>query len=249
MSKTAQLWKLFIEWLSKKIRSPFSNFATKATLILGGSIVASPIIEHLIFNAILKSWLGVDLKIEVPDTEAYLFGSLLICISLVHNLIFIKLTNSYQIKLNESKDLAYRGAWESLDNVIDDTARLLHLFTKEYDKSFDDLTLKAEESIISCTSYLRKNRPFFFSEELYTKSSEINNISYRVIQYYRACLKSQKYRDGFLKPEDINDVSVENNYKNYNYLESQKFTKQMFDEAFQYYEEVCCEIRECVNAI
>jgi len=243
------MWEWLSLWIVKKIRSPFSNLATKFTLVLGSTIVASPLVEHLIFNVILKHWLNIDLKIEVPDTEAYLFGSLLILASLIHNLLFIKLTSNYQIKIKETEGSVYKKLWIHLDTVIDDTARLTNLFCKVYDKSFDEFALKAEESVINYASFLRKNRPFFFSEELYEKCSEINNISYKVTQYYRACLKAQMYDEGILTSEKINDVSMESMLKNYNFYESQKLTMRIFSEATQQYDLVCSEIRKHINAI
>ncbi|BBW93786.1 hypothetical protein PS1M3_38730 [Pseudoalteromonas sp. PS1M3] len=249
MSKLNETWDLFALWISKKIRSPFSNFATKFTLIIGSTIVASPIIEHLLFNAILKQWLNIDLNIEVPDLNAYIFGSSLIVFSLIHNLIYVKLTNQYQVKLKEVEGSVYKKLWEHLDTVIDNSARLINLYTKVYDESFDEYALKAEESIIACADFLRKNRPFFFSENFYEKCVDINSVSYKITEYYRVCLKAQKYDKGLLKSQDINNVSLERVFKEFNFLEAQKDVKNLFSPAKEDYELICSEIRKRINAI
>lgn len=249
MSKSNEMWGWVSLWISKKIRSPFSNFATKFSLIIGSTIVASPIIEHLIFNAILKEWLNIDLKIEVPDLNAYIFGTALIMFSLIHNLIYIKLTNQYQVKMKDIEGSVYKKLWVHLDTVIDDTARLINLYSKEYDESFDEYALKAEESIIACASFLRKNRPFFFSDSFYEKCADINSNSYKITRYYRACLQAQKYAEGILKSEDIKEASIERSLKRFNFLEAQKDVNTIFSPAKKDYELICYEIRKHINAI
>ncbi|MGM0914282.1 MAG: hypothetical protein ACQEXC_09675 [Pseudomonadota bacterium] len=249
MSKLNEMWEWLSLWVSKKIRSPFSNFATKFTLIIGSAIVASPLIEHLLFNAILKHWLKIDLNIEVPDLNAYIFGSGLIALSLIHNLIYIKLTNKHQVKIKNVENSIYKNLWDHLDDVIDDSARLINLYSKEYNESFDSYALKTEASIISCADFLRKNRPFFFSDKLYEKCQDINSLSWKITRDYRACLKAQKYEAGILKPEDIGDPSIERSLKGFNFLEAQKDVSEIFRPAKKDYESVCDEVRKHINSI
>lgn len=248
MSKASDLWDWISLWVNKKIRSPFSNIATRTTLYVGSLIVATPLLEHLIVNAILKHWLGIDLKIEVPDVNAYIFGSALILLSLLHNLIFVKLTNQYQVKIKEIEGSVYKELWDQLDTVIDDSARLINLYTKVYDQSFDEYALKAEESIISCLSFLRKNRPFFFSENFYDLCSEINAVSFKITEYYRVCLKAQKYENGLLTSDQIDCPSRERYFREFNYLEAQKDVAKIFSDATNNYEQACTEIRKHISA-
>ena len=164
MKNAQHLWNIFLRWLSRKLRSPFSNFATKFVLFVGAGVVASPLIEHLIFSALMDKILGIKLGVEVPDTEAYIFGTLLIFISLSHNLIFVRINHKYQVELKDAETSVYKNLWSKLDSLHDDTARLINFYTTYYDEQEEKYTIQAEESLIDFADYLRKNRPFFFSE-------------------------------------------------------------------------------------
>jgi hypothetical protein len=243
MSKFNQAWQLAILWISKKIRSPFSNYATKLVLILGSTIIATPLLEHLIVNAFLKHLLGIDLGIEVPDTAAYVAGGCLIALSLVHNLAFIKLNQNYQVRIKDTEISVYKAIWDKLDTVLDDTARLSNLYITYYSIEDEELALKAEESVISCMDLLRKNRPFYFSEEFYAKCASINNDAYREIRGFRGCIKAKQQEEQDIGKDAPLSVKLDYYKTHYNYDLARKEAQRMLTSIQSRSDQVCEDIR------
>lgn len=242
------VWSWISEWVKKKLRSPFSNYITRMTLFIGSAVVASPLIEHLIFNAILKSWLGIDLGIEVPDLNAYIFGSTLILMAIVHNLLFLRVSYNHQVNIASAKVSVYRELWERLDIVLDNVARLNNLYFTHYSEEEDKLALTAEESVISCTDFLRKNRPFFFSDDFYRKVCNINNEAWQEITAFRCCLKYKKKEEALIgKDADIIE-QLEFSENEYNFNLAQKEAQKIIDELMKEYDAICSEIRNYINS-
>ncbi|MDO6565375.1 hypothetical protein Q4488_18545 [Amphritea sp. 1_MG-2023] len=230
------LWKLFLDWIKRKLRSPFSNFVTKLVLYCGIGIVASPIIEHLIFSVTLKHWLGIDLGIEVPDLNAYIFGSILIVIGAIHNLIFIKFNQEYSIKIKDAKASVYGELWAKCDKMIDDVCRLEHLYMTSYSDNDSDYALKAEESSMEFMSFMRINRPFMFSEEFYEKTSVI----------YKACIQeAQCFRGHISNKQEL----LETGNTKCNFNSALKETSLKMNSICNKYDDICSEIREFIDEI
>ena len=192
MEKLNQLWALLINWIDKKLRSPFSNAITRSVLAVGALIVATPLLEHLLFNAILKKLLGIDLGIEVPDLNAYIFGTLLIVVSLAHNLLFIKLTHAHELKVADAKLSVYKKLWSKIDSAADSTFRTTNLYCTEYSETDESYALAAEEAVIECLDFLRKNRPFFFSDDLYKLSTNMCSDCMKELKAFRGCIQKKK---------------------------------------------------------
>jgi hypothetical protein len=74
----------FKRWLL----APFSNKVTKALLITGAAVVATPLIEHIIVKLILLHLFNIEVPIDVPDIPAYVSGVVLMAIGALHNLSF-----------------------------------------------------------------------------------------------------------------------------------------------------------------
>ncbi|PYD09044.1 hypothetical protein DND62_24270 [Pseudomonas syringae pv. pisi] len=249
MSKLNQAWALALAWASKRIRSPFSNFATKFVLFLGSGIVATPLLEHLIFNAVLNHFFGIDLGIEVPDTQAYIAGVVLIALSLTHNLLFNKLDHSYQVNIKNVETSIYKSLWDKLDAVLDDTARLSNLYSTYYSAQDDDLALKTEESIISCADHLRKNRPFYFSDDFYEKCISICNDSYVEARAFRACIQAKKEEELAIGKDASLSEKIEYYEKHYNYDKARKEAKKNLTVIKSQSEKVCADIRSHIGCI
>lgn len=249
MKKVNQIWALIVCWISKKIRSPFSNYATKFVLLLGSGIVAAPVLEHLIVNAVLKHGFGIDLGIKIPDVEAYIAGGSLVAISLIHNLVFLKLNNDYQIKVKDVEVSIYQALWERLDTVVDDTSRLSNLYFTYYSDQDEELTVKAEESIMQCADFLRKNRPFFFSEDLYKKCMSIINSSYDEVKAFRACINVKLNEEGSIGKNASFIEKMEHNKENYDYHLACKEAKRVLGVIKNAYNDVCEEIRAHIGTI
>ncbi len=249
MSDSNKILDLAISWVSRKIRSPFSNYATKFVLILGGGIVATPLLEHLIINAILKHGLGIDLGIEVPGDHAYIAGCALIAASLIHNLVFIKLNNDHVIREKNVETSVYKSIWEKLDVVLDDTARLSNLYFTYYSDEEENLATKAEESVVLCLDILRKNRPFYFSEEFYAKCASMNNDAYREIQGFRGCLKAKISEEKSIGKEASATEQIEYYKNNYDYNLARKEAVRNLARIESSYEDICSDIRNHLSAI
>lgn len=243
MSKSNQLWDLAIEWVSKKIRSPFSNKVTKFLLITGASIVAAPLLLHMIANALLKNFLGIDLGIEPPGTTTYIASLCFMLLAVVHNTIHNYLTHSHQLRVKEAEAPIYQETWDQLDTVFDDTARLSNLYDKYYTPRDDELVLKAERSAISCLDWLRKKRPFYYSEDFYEKCSEICSQALREARAFRGCIDAKKREEAAIgKGASVID-QMEYYGKTYNYELAQKETVRNLQAMRRQYDAVCAEIR------
>jgi len=247
--KLNQIWDLVISWISRKIRTPFSNYATKFVLIIGSGIVAAPLLEHLIINAILKHGFGIDLGIEVPDGPAYIVGSTLIVASLIHNLIFIKLSNDHVIRAKDVEVSVYRSFWVKLDTVLDDTARLNNLYFTHYSEEEDRLALKAEESVILCADILRKNRPFYFSEKFYDKCVSMIDDAYREIRGFRGCLKAKIAEEKAIGKNASTTEQLEYYNNNYDYNLAHKEAVRSLTRIQSGYDDICNDIRTHLSSI
>lgn len=218
-------------------------------LFVGSGIVATPLLEHLILNAVLKHVFGIDLGIEVPDTQAYIAGGVLIALSLAHNLLFIKLNHSYQISVKDVEISVYKSLWEKLDTALDDTARLSNLYSTYYSTQDDDLALKAEESIISCTDWLRKNRPFYFSDDFYEKCVSICNDAYVEARAFRACIQAKKEEELAIGRDASFSEKIDYYEKHYSYDKARKEAKKNFAIIKSQSEQVCGDIRTHIGFI
>lgn len=240
---------LILAWIAKVIRSPFSNYATRFVLMLGGVVISTPLIEHLLLNIILKKAFGIDLGIEVPDANAYITGSILIALSLAHNLIFIKLNQDHYVKIKNTETSVYQAAWDKLDAVIDDCARLVHLYSTHYSPQDDALALKAEQSVIDCAELLRRNRPFYFSDDFYRQCIDITNVAYREAKAFRACIKMKIEEEETLgrnaSPEDLSNFYQ----KKYDYELAQRQANSIIIEIMSKRDIVCQKIRSHISTI
>ncbi|GAA3705110.1 hypothetical protein GCM10022421_10050 [Oceanisphaera sediminis] len=236
MKPLKELWSLGIIWIKIKIQSPFSNGVTKVLLYTGAAIVATPLLEHLLFSAVLKKWLGIDLGVEVPDTEAYITGSILMVLGVTHNLIYLALRNERDVKIIEAKNSVYRELWDYCDKAIDDVVRLSHLYTSKPSPDDEKYVSQAENSVIKYMGYLRQHRPFLFSEEFYQKGCELNKISWWQIQCFRACMQ--------MKEKHLKDGN-----QDYDFYLAEKTTNKDMDHLIEKYNGFCEEIRKYVEAI
>ena len=212
VKKINELWDLLKAWLEKKLRSPFSNGITRSVLTIGALIVATPLVEHLLFNAILKQMFGIDLGIEVPDLNAYIFGSLLILAALGHNLLFIKLTHVHELKVADAKLSVYKELWSKIDSAADSTFKTTNLYCTKYSASDEQHALEAEEFVIDCLDFLRKNRPFFFSDTLYQLAIKMCSGCMEELKAFRACIQKKKELDDWINAGKNEYDFYQNNY-------------------------------------
>jgi len=192
MGKRSEIWSLIVEAVLRFLRRPFSNIVTKTLLFTGAAVFVSPVIEHLLFNAVLRDWLGIDLGIEVPGINAYAFGTLLMFIGAAHNLTFVYLNSTHVLNEKKLRVSVYKEFWLRLDCLVDDVARLNNLYCSTYAPRDKELVEKAESSYFNYVEYLRKNRPFFFSEDFYEDGMEIATISSSEISAFWACYSEKK---------------------------------------------------------
>lgn len=244
VSKSNQIWDLAVEWVSKKIRSPFSNYVTKSLLIIGASIIAAPLFGHLILNALLKHVFDIDLGIEPPGTMTYIASLCFMLLAVVNNTIHNYFTLSHQARINEAKVSIYKETWGKLDAVFDDTARLSNLYATHYLPRDDELVLKAEESIVSCTDWLRKNRPFYYSESLYEKCSEICSQAIQETLAFRDCIRAKKKEEATIGKNASLTKQIEFYNKVYSYEKSQKEAVRNLRVMRGQYDAVCAELRK-----
>lgn len=236
MKSRQELWSLGILWIKRKIQSPFSNGVTKVFLFTGAAIVATPILEHLLFSAVLKHSLNIDLGVEVPDTKAYITGSILMALGATHNLIYLALRNERDVKVVEAKNSVYRELWGYCDKAIDDVVRLGHLYTTKPSPDDQNYVSQAEDSVIKFMEYLREHRPFLFSEEFYQQGCELNRASWWQIRCFRACMQ--------MKAKHLKEGSID-----YDFYLAEKTTNKEIDDLTAKYDDFCNEIRRYVEAI
>ena len=89
-------------FIQRWLFAPFSNKVTKLLLYTGMTIIAAPLVEHLIFKVVLKKAFNFDLPIDVPDVPAYIAGVSLMVIGALHNLLYLHLENRKQKRLQET---------------------------------------------------------------------------------------------------------------------------------------------------
>ena len=236
MKPINELWSLFTAWLKVKIQSPFSNVVTKFLLFVGAAIVATPLLEHLFFGAILKHWLGIDLGVEVPDLKAYVSGCFLMFLGAAHNLVFIKLRNERDIQVADAKTSVYRELWKYCDKAIDDVVRLKHLYITKQSPDDKKYVEQAESSVIQFIEFLRLHRPFLFSEDFYDKGCELNKSCWWQIRCFRACMHEKKEHE-------------ENGKNSYDFYLAEKTTTKEMDELVEKYNSFCSDIRGFVDEI
>jgi hypothetical protein len=147
--RVLELYELAIFWLRIRIRSPISNWLSKAAFVVGAMIVSTPLLEHLLFTAVLKKIFGIDLGINVPSVEAYIAECFLITASMAHNLVFVKLNQQHAENQKNAKTSIYKDLWFLVDEMFDKTARLVHLYCTELDDLDSKLALEAETAIIN----------------------------------------------------------------------------------------------------
>jgi hypothetical protein len=236
MKYLEELWALGILWIKRKIQSPFSNGVTKVLLYTGAAVVVTPLFEHLVFNAILKRIFNIDLGIEVPDINAYVTGSILMVFGACHNIVYLALRNERDVKIAEAKNSIYSELWNYCDAAIDDVVRLGQLYTTKPSPDDEKYVSQAEDSTIKCMEYLRKHRPFFFSEEFYQHGCELNKSSWYQIRCFRACmLKKKEYLD--------------HGKSEYDFYMAEKETNREMDRLIAKYDDFCEEIRKHIKAI
>lgn len=235
MTPIVELYAIFIDWLKRKLRAPFSNFATKLVLFVGAGILATPLIEHLIFNAVLKKMFGIDLGITVPDDNAYWFGTFLIVTALLHNLIFIKLAQQHEVTVRGQKSSIYKEFWAKMDDMVDNTSRLVRLYLTEYDPAIDDMYIdQTEAAILALTDFVRKNRPFFFSEDLYKKAMKVAHLCMAEAKGYRGCVVHKKRADASTV---------------YNFSDAQKYAANQASEIAIGYNDIQESVRTYIDSL
>lgn len=106
-----ELYELLLVWLRIRIRSPVANWLSKGAFLVGALLVSTPLFEHLIFTAMLKHVIGIDLGISVPDTGAYVAGCTLMLAGLVHNLVFVRLTQQHVENVKATRTSTYKELW------------------------------------------------------------------------------------------------------------------------------------------
>lgn len=227
-----ELYDLILIWLKIRIRSPISNWLSKAAFIVGAMVVSTPLIEHLIFTAILKKLLDIDLGISVPDVGAYVAGCFLMASAMIHNLIFVKLNQQHTENQRNIKTSIYQELWGLIDDMVDSTVRLTHLYCTEYKESDDSYASTSETAIMKVLDHSRKNRPFYFSEELYENVSELSVTCMSQARSFRACIN--------MKKKDMHD---------YDFYLAQKSINGEYPELKAKYDGICHEIRSYVSAI
>ncbi len=232
MSKRSDAWNITVEAVLCFLRRPFSNIVTKTLLFTGAAVFVSPAIEHLVFNALLRDWLGIDLGIEVPGVEAYAFGTLLMSIGAAHNLIFVYLNSTHALNEKKLKVSVYKEFWVRLDCLVDDVARLVNLYCTICAPRDKELAEKVESSYFNYVEYLRENRPFFFSEEFYEDGMEIAAESQSEIAAFWACFSEKK-----------------NPNTTYQFHMAEKTAREQFRSIKAKYENLCQKVRDIQIAI
>jgi hypothetical protein len=236
MKNLENLWELWMLWIKRKIQSPFSNGVTKALLYTGAAVVATPLLEHLVFNAILKNIMNIDLGIKVPDINAYVTGSILMVLGAAHNIVYLVLRNERDLKIVEAKNSVYRELWSYCDVAIDDVVRLGHLYTSKQSPDDEKYVAQAENSTIKYMEFLRKHRPFLFSEEFYQHGCELNRASWVQIRCFRACMHKKKE---YLKT----------GASDYDFYLAEKEINKELDILIAQYHDFCEKIRKYVESI
>ncbi|WP_322629357.1 hypothetical protein [Halothiobacillus sp.] len=227
MNKTTEIWNITVEAVLRFLRRPFSNFVTRILLFSGAAVFISPPIEDLIFNAVLRDWLGIDLGIEVPGTEAYAFGTALMLIGAIHNIVFVYLMSAHDLAQKKTKNLVYKEMWIRIDTLVDDIARLGNLYLTVYADRDDEMVTKAESSYLNYVTFLRENRPFFFSEKLYKYGMDLAELSVLEMRAFRACISEKN------KPNSSWDFNL-----------AQKTANVQIELILNKYDVLCQEIRQ-----
>jgi hypothetical protein len=231
-NRLQELYRLLITWIKHLIRRPISNWLSKAAFIVGALIVSTPLIEHLLFSALLKQTLGIDLGISVPDTNAYIAGSLIMICAMLHNLIFVKLNQDYAVAQSAQRNSDLRTLWNHVDTMLDDTVRLTGLYCTDFKKSDEAYATTADNSIIRTQDFARKNRPFLLSDDIYKK---VLTLSIKCIDHTRsfwACLRMKK-----------------KNTLDYDFALAQKTISAEYNELKVIYDEICKLIEDEIVVI
>lgn len=212
------------------IRRPLSNWLSKATFIAGGLIVSTPLFEHLVFSALLKHTLDIDLGISVPDIPAYIAGGLIILSALTHNLLFVMLNQQYALQQQSQQTEGLRMLWGHVDTTSDDTVRLTNLYctpAKQSDVKYVD---KADESILLMMEYARKHRPFLISDDIYEEVMALSALCRRETAAFRACVQMKKKKNA-----------------DYDFLLARKTAMEQADELTRKYTNILTMIRNEVD--
>ncbi len=227
-----ELYSIFLIWLKIRVRSPISNWLSKAAFILGAMVVSTPLIEQLVFTAILKKIFGIDIGISVPDVKAYIAGSFLITAAMAHNLLFVKLNQQHAENQRNIKTSIYKEIWVLIDDMIDSTVRLTNLYCTEYKEADDSYATTCEDAIIKALEHARKNRPFYFSEDFYKMVTNLSTTCLSQAASFRECIT--------MKKKDNHDYSF--------YLAQESINSE-YRELILNYDKICDEIRSYISAI
>jgi hypothetical protein len=227
-----EFYELLVLWLKHIIRRPVSNWLSKTAFIVGSLIVSTPLLEHLLFTALLKQVLGIDLGITVPDKNAYIAGSLIMISAMLHNLAFVKLNQSYSLAQSTKKNSELKILWNYIDSMVDDTVRLTALYCTPYKKTDETYATKADHSIIAALDFARKNKPFLLSDKIYDNVMDLSVTCRDHTRSFWACLTMKK--EGTL---------------NYDFALAQKSINTEYSDLKATYDEICHRIRDEILVI
>lgn len=183
--------------------------------LVGALIVSTPLLEHLVFTALLKQLLGIDLGISVPDANAYSAGCLLMLSALTHNLIFVRLNQKHAEIVKSTKTSTYKELWVHVDCMVDSTVRLSNLYCTRYRDSDKTYAEKAEQAIAILLEHTRKNRPFYFSEALYKQVTDLSRLCIDHTKSFRSCIQ-MKEENTMSYDFSLAEKSIHSEYKSMN---------------------------------
>jgi hypothetical protein len=145
-----------------------------------------------------------------------------------------------------SKVSVYKGLWSRLDDALDCTARLTNLYFTASGARDEECASAAEAAVMECSDYLRKNRPFFFSDELYSKCVAINSYAWKEIVAFRHCMKMKIKQEEMVEEKgEIDDYEFYE--KIYNYDIARKTAVKASRELNRMNDEVCRYIKNYVD--
>lgn len=227
-----ELYELFLTWLRIRVRSPIANWLSKAAFLVGALLVSTPLIEHLVFTAVLKHVFEIDLGISVPDANAYVAGCSLMLGSLAHNLIFVRLSQRHAENVQANKTSTYKELWVLVDQMVDSTVRLTNLYCTKYRDSDQFYAATAEDAILKLLEHARTNRPFYFSDILYQKITSLASRCMDHTRSFRACIS--------MKQEGS---------KTYDFALAEKSIQSEYHHVQSQYDEICGDIRSYIETV
>jgi len=184
---------ILLQWMRRKLLAPLPSIVTKTLLYVGASVVAWPLIEHIVFSAILKTALGIDLGIQPPGADAYLAGVALMVAGAVYSYKVIATNAQRELRIVDAKTSVLSKIWELGDDAVQQATELVGFYVHQ-PKNVIEIASSAHGAAYDFMDALRKNRPFILSEELYREAKELaEKCSYecRVFNGHLSNIKSK----------------------------------------------------------